>query len=77
MNTTEIIALKWHLRSDHARDGVKFGSPICNCTNTAKRMLPFLMEAWNKGFAVGYDYCDESLDVEDTANPYWEAIDGA
>lgn len=71
MNILETTALKWHLRSDHARDGAKFGSPTCNCTNVAKRMLPLLMGAWNEGFTIG---SDDLTGVEDTTNPYWAAM---
>lgn len=49
MNTTETLAIKWHMRSDHARDGAKFGSPTCNCLKTAERIIPMLAEAWDEG----------------------------
>ena len=72
MNLLETTALKWHLRSDHARDGAKFGSPTCNCINVAKRMLPFLAEAWREGLIQGHD-CAEGPDC--FMNPYQEFVD--
>lgn len=82
MNLLETTAHKWHLRSDHARDGAKFGSPICNCMNIAERMCGLLAEAWDDGWhayddAIELSNPDEYPNPGDHPNPYLEALDGA
>lgn len=50
MSALEAVAVTWHGESDHARDGGKFGGPLCNCLAVAERMLPLLVEAWDRGY---------------------------
>lgn len=44
------FAIRWHGESHHAFDGEPFGGPLCNCLAVAERMMPFLVEAWDRGF---------------------------
>lgn len=78
MDKCQTFALKWHLRSDHARDGASFGSPTCNCLKTAERVMPFLAEVWEQGYDAGEECIldAESPNHECIANPYREARRG-
>ena len=35
--TVASMSLAWHAASDHAADGSRYGSPLCNCERIAQR----------------------------------------
>lgn len=70
MSGVETVAVKWHAGTDHAFDGVKFGGPLCNCLKVAERMMPFLVEAWDRGHHAGVVNATDVSDEGFIDNPY-------
>ena len=50
MSAVEDVARRWHEGSDHTKSGSPFGGHLCNCLAVAERMLPLLVEAWDRGY---------------------------
>ena len=75
MTTRERVARAWHEGSDHAKDDIPFGGPMCNCWQVAERIMPMLAGAWREGRKAGVDdmiAADLGVNRRNLINPYEE-----